>query len=224
MEIKRVTLQTNNLREMKYFYTNTLGLSLIDENEEKFCVSVGTSQLEFTTRDVKGNPYYHFAFNIESNKFDEAKSWVKERVSLNLEDGEDEADFSHLPAHSLYFYDPSGNIVEFISRHSISKAGEGHFSPKSILNISEISLTVDDVIKAGQQLIELGIHERDNEPLSATSLNFMGDSTTGVFILLIQPGRRWIFSNKDSVVCPLEIILASGDQITLNDKNELVIQ
>lgn len=221
MEINKVTLKTNNLQEMKSFYIDTLGLSLIDEDEESFCVAVGTSQLEFTTKDVKGNPYYHFAFNIESNKFDEAKSWVEAKVSLNLED---EADFPHLPAHSLYFYDPSGNIVEFISRHSVSKAGEEPFSPKSILNISEISLTVDDAIKAGKQLIELGIYERDNEPLSSTSLNFMGDSTTGVFILLIQPGRRWIFSNKDSVVCPLEITLASGNQITLNDENELVIQ
>lgn len=223
MEIKQVTLKTNKLREMKYFYTNTLGLSLIDEDEERFCVAVGTSQLEFTTKDVKGNPYYHFAFNIQSNKFDEGKSWVKERVGLNLEDGEDEADFSHLPAHALYFYDPSGNIVEFISRHSVSRAGKEPFSPKGILNISEISLTVDDAIKTGQQLIELGIYERDNEPLTSTSLNFMGDSTTGVFILLIQPGRRWIFSDKVSVIFPLKITLASGDQITLNDENELVI-
>lgn len=224
LQIKHVTLQTNRLREMKYFYTNTLGLALIYEDEESFCIAVGTSQLEFTTKDVKGNPYYHFAFNIQSNKFDEAKSWIKERVVLNLEDGEDEADFSHLPAHSFYFYDPSGNIVEFISRHSVSMAGKEPFTPKGILNISEIGLTVDDAIKAGQQLIEYGIYERNNRPLSSTSLNFMGDSTTGVFILLIQPGRRWIFSDKVSVIFPLGITLASGDQITLNEENELVIR
>ena len=76
---------------------------------------------------VKGRPYYHFAFNIQSNMFNKAKSWVKEKVSLNLEDGEDEADFSHLPAHSLYFYDPSGNVVEYILRHKRCNKGDTSF-------------------------------------------------------------------------------------------------
>ncbi|WP_172373820.1 hypothetical protein [Sporosarcina jiandibaonis] len=224
MEIKQVTLRTHNFEKMKRFYNKTLELTLIYEDQERFCVAVGSSKLEFTKKGVKERPYYHFAFNIQSNIFDEAKSWVKEKVNLNLEDGDDEADFSHLPARSLYFYDPSGNVVEFISRHSISEAGEKTFSPKSILNISEISLTVPDAIKAGKQLVERGINERDNEPLSSTSLNFMGDSTTGVFILLNQPDRRWIFSEKVSAIFPLEITLANDVQITLNDKYELVIQ
>lgn len=68
-----------------------------------------------------------------------------------------------------------------------------------------------------------GTEGRDNYPLSATSLNFMGDSTTGVFILLIQPGRRWIFSDKISAVYPLEITLSTNDRIIINDDNELVI-
>ncbi|WP_164669352.1 hypothetical protein [Virgibacillus doumboii] len=141
---------------------------------------------------------------------------------MRQEDGEDEVYFSHLSAHSLYFYDPAFNVVEFICRNSNSGTGEP-FSQKNIINISEISLTVNDSIKAGKQLIDLGINERDNEPISATSLNFMGDSSTGVFILLIQPGRRWIFSDKLSAVYPLEITLESNDRITLDDNNELMI-
>ncbi|MDL4842397.1 VOC family protein [Aquibacillus rhizosphaerae] len=223
MEIKQVTLKTRDIKEMKNFYTNTLGLPLTKENEYSFQVVVGSSQLEFTEKDVEGEPYYHFAFNIQGNKFYEAKSWIKERVNLNVEDGEDEAEFSHSDAHSLYFYDPAGNIVEFISRHSISEAGNGPFSPRNILNISEISLTVDDSIIAGQQLIDIGIKERGNYQLSATSLNFMGDSTTGVFMLLIQPGRRWIFSDKISAIYPLDITLSTNNRIIINDNNELII-
>lgn len=218
MEIKQVILQTNTMNETKRFYTDTLGFSLIKEEEEMFCVAIGSSEMVFAKTDEKVSPYYHFAFNIQSNKFDEAKSWVKERVNLNKEDGKDEADFSFLQAHSLYFYDPSGNIVEFISRHAISEADDKLFSSKSILNIGEISLTVPDVQYVGQQLIDIGINERNNRPLSTTSLNFMGDKTTGAFILLVQPGRRWIFSDKISAVFPVEIILASGERITLNEQ------
>ncbi|MBD7909667.1 hypothetical protein [Sporosarcina gallistercoris] len=223
MEIKQVTLQTINIEEMKHFYTVTLGLDLVEENEDKFCVAVGSSKLEFTRDNEKVNPYYHFAFNIQRNKFNEGKSWVEERVSLNREDGEDEADFPHLSARSLYFNDPSGNIVEFISRQSTCDTGDEPFSPKSILNISEISLTVPDAIQVGRQLIELDIKERNNEPLSTTSLNFMGDTSAGIFILLVQPGRKWIFSDKISAIFPLEITLERDEKITLNNKNEVVI-
>ncbi|MEC5424747.1 VOC family protein [Virgibacillus sp. C22-A2] len=224
MEIKRVTLQTANIKVLKYFYTKTLGLQLINENENSFCIAVGTSQLEFTERNVEGEPYYHFAFNIQANKFNEAKSWIKEKgINLNKEDGEDEADFSHLPAHSLYFDDPAGNIVEFISRHSISENGEESFSPKGILNISEISLTVNDAVTAGKQLIDIGIKERDNYPISATSLNFMGKRSIGIFILLTEPGRRWIFSDKYSAVYPLDITLSNNERISIDNKSELLI-
>ncbi|REB07313.1 hypothetical protein DVB69_10755 [Sporosarcina sp. BI001-red] len=223
MEIKQVTLHTTNIDEMKRFYTGTLGLDLVDDTENKFCIAVGSSILEFTHVNAKVNPYYHFAFNIQRNKFNEAKSWVKGKVSLNREDGADEADFPHLSARSLYFNDPSGNVVEFIARHSTSDTSDEPFSPKSILNISEISLTVPDVIKVGSQLMALGIKERDNDPLSATSLNFMGDPTDEVFVLLVQPGRKWIFSDKISAIFPLEITLANEEKITVDDKYEVIV-
>ncbi|MEH7391389.1 hypothetical protein V7164_14135, partial [Bacillus sp. JJ1474] len=87
MEIKSLVLQTKSLIEMKKFYIDTLGFSLINKDKDSFRIAVGTGELEFTTKEVKGNPYYHFAFNIPANKFYEAKSWVKERVSLLVEDG-----------------------------------------------------------------------------------------------------------------------------------------
>ncbi|MGG0643076.1 VOC family protein [Sporosarcina gallistercoris] len=219
MEIKQVTLQASNIEEMKRFYTVTLGLKLVEDNENTFCIAVGSSKLEFTSVNAEVNPYYHFAFNIQGNRFLEAKSWVEEKVDLNIEDGDNEADFPHLSARSLYFNDPSGNVVEFIARHSKTDTGDEPFSPDSILNISEISLTVPDAIEVGKQLMKLGIKEREKEPLSATSLNFMGDPTSGVFILLVQPGRKWIFSDKISAVFPLEITLESDEKITLNNKN-----
>ncbi|WP_085505155.1 hypothetical protein [Thalassobacillus devorans] len=104
-------------------------------------------------------------------------------MKLNSEEGEDEADFSHIQAHSLYFYDPAGNVVEFISRHSTAEKSEEPFSSKSILNISEMSLTVEGAIKTGRKLIELGLKERDDDPISDSSLNFMGKNATGPFLM-----------------------------------------
>ncbi|MFB4166915.1 VOC family protein [Virgibacillus sp. JSM 102003] len=224
MEIKSVTLYTESIKEMRKFYVDCFGFPLIKESENSFRIVVGSSELEFTSEHVNGKPYYHFAFNIPSNKFDEAKSWVRERVSLNVEDSEDEADFSHFPAHALYFNDPAGNIVEFISRYSISEEMVEPFSAaKGVLNISEIGLTVDNVIDAGEKLIDIGIQERDNQPLNSTSLNFMGDNSKGIFILLTQPERRWIFSDKLSAIYPLEIITTNNDRIAISSNNLLEV-
>ncbi|CAM5585876.1 hypothetical protein SAFG77S_09194 [Streptomyces afghaniensis] len=224
MEVKLLTLQTNNIKEMKSFYVETLGFPLIKEDSHSFCIKAGSSKLKFTSENVLGNPYYHFAFNIFANKFAEAKSWVKERVALNVNDeGEDEVYFSNFQAHSLYFYDPSGNIVEFISRNSISEQDEAPFSSESVINISEIGVTVSDVAAAGKRLMEVGINERDNKPLDLTSINFMGDKSKGIFLILNKPGREWFFSNKISAVFPLEIITSQHHTIVVDVEGNLEV-
>ena len=223
MEIKSIVLQTKGLMEMKKFYIDTLGFSLINEDPYSFRIAVGTGELEFTTKEVEGNPYYHFAFNIPANKFDEAKSWAKERVSLLKEDGVDQVHFAHFPAHALYFYDPSGNIVELISRYEIAEESTEPFTVKSILNISEIGLIVEDTISASEKLKEIGVNERNNHKISRNSLNFMGDKSKGIFIILAQPGRRWFFSDKTSVIFPLEITLIDNSKIIINPDHELQV-
>lgn len=224
MEVKLLTLQTNNIKKMKSFYIETLGFPLVMEDSHSFCIKIGSSKLKFTSENVLGNPYYHFAFNIFANKFEEAKSWVKERVQLNVNnEGEDEVYFSYSQAHSLYFYDPSGNIVEFISRHSISELDEAPFTIESVINISEIGVTVNDVAAAGKRLLEVGINERDNQPLDLTTINFMGDKSKGIYLILNQPGREWFFSNKISAVFPMEIITSQDDTIVVDGEGKLEV-
>ncbi|MFZ3580030.1 hypothetical protein ACOI1D_19115, partial [Virgibacillus sp. DJP39] len=56
--------------------------------------------------------------------------------------------------------------------------------------------------------------------ISTKHLNFIGERAHGVFILLTQPGRKWIFSNKESAIYPIEIELKNRNKIILNS-NEL---
>lgn len=222
MEIKSVILQTKDLVKMKRFYIDSLGFSLIKGDKDSFRITIGNSELEFTSKEVEGNPFYHFAFNIPANKFNEAKVWAKRRVSLTVEDGKDEANFKHFSARALYFYDPAGNIVEFISRQESVDSGEP-FSIKSILNISEIGLTVNDAISVGKKLNNIDVYERDNNSINTKHLNFMGERAKGIFILLTQPGRKWLFSDKLSAIFPLEITLKNNNRIKVDGDNELEI-
>lgn len=224
MEIKSLTLHSNNLVETKMFYTKTLGFTLVDEDDNNFQIMVGSSKLTFTNQSASNNPFYHFAFNIPANKFSEAKQWTKERLNLLTENGEDEVDFSHLPAHAFYFYDPSGNIVEFIARYGINPNSNLPFTSESILNISEIGLVVEDVMKTGQKMINNGIFERDNNSISDKYLNFMGKKHKGIFVILDQPDRKWLFSEKYSAIFPLEIVLDNNKILIVNTKNEFLIK
>lgn len=224
MEIKSLKITSNKLLETKIFYTKTLGFTLIAEDEYSFQIKTGTSKLTFTSLDSNNNPFYHFAFNIPANKYSEAKQWTKDRVNLLIENGEDEVDFSHLPAHAFYFYDPSGNIVEFIARYGINQDSEHPFTPDSILNISEIGLIVEDAVKTGNNMIKNEIYERDNKSISDKYLNFMGIKSKGIFIILAQPGRKWLFSEKYSAIFPLEIVLDNNKVLKVNEYKEFIIE
>ena len=224
MEIKLLTLQTNKLEIMKEFYTQHLGFSLCGESPNSFQIQVGTSILEFTNENVAGEPYYHFAFNIPSNQFQEAKAWLKGKTTLLLEDGEDEADFSFWPAHACYFEDPAGNIVELIARYNENPTSESPFSVNNILNISEIGLIVKDAPMVGEQFKEINIFESDNDPITNSSLNFMQENNNGVFILLTSIGRRWLFSEKKSKIFPMKITLDKQLVIGVDEEHEFFIK
>ena len=172
----------------KSVYREQLGFSICGESPNRFQIQVGTSIIEFTNENVAGEPYYHFAFNIPANQFQAAKEWLKEKTTLLLENGEDEADFSNLPAHACYFEDPAGNIVELIARYNLNPNSESPFSVNTILNISEIGLVVQDAPKVGEQFKKVNIFERDNDPITNTHLNFMQENNNGVFILLTSMG------------------------------------
>ncbi|EIT87370.1 hypothetical protein A374_00310 [Fictibacillus macauensis ZFHKF-1] len=224
MEIKLLSLKTNKLEALKAFYTQQLGFSLYDESPKHFKIMVGKGILEFTNENVVGEPYYHFAFNIPSNQFQEAKKWLKGKTTLLLEDGEDEADFSFWPAHACYFEDPAGNIVELIARYKENPKNESSFSVNSILNISEIGLIVKDAPMVGEKFKEFAIFDSDNDPVTHSSLNFMQDHNNGVFIILTSVDRRWLFSEKKSKIFPLKITLDHQLLVGVDDEHEFYIK
>lgn len=224
MEIKLLTLQTNKLEAMKEFYTQQLGFSLCGESPNRFQIQVGTSILEFKNENVKGEPYYHFAFNIPSNQFQEAKTWLKGKVRLLLDDGQDEADFSFWPAHACYFEDPAGNIVELIARYNENPIRETPFSVNNILNISEIGLVVKNAPSVGKKLKEINILKSDNEPITNSSLSFMQEKKNGVFIILTSTGRRWLFSEKKSKIFSMEINLDQQLVLGVDEEHEFFIR
>ena len=149
------------LAEMKDFYHRLLGLPVLEERKDRLTIYGGDTRLTFVAeKSGDQNPFYHFAFNIPENKIVAAHTWQKERTPLipipvKLRDPrypDDVVDYSHWNAHSIFFFDPAGNVVEYIARHDLKNAQPGPFGSTDILYASEIAFVVDEVASAATEL------------------------------------------------------------------------
>ncbi|MEM7050973.1 MAG: hypothetical protein AAF604_14990 [Acidobacteriota bacterium] len=153
------------LEGLKRFYVDTLELAVVSESAAALTLQAGRSTLTFrapTKGGSGGEPTYHFAFNIPENQIFEARRWQLERTPLlerpadaySHADYVDVTDFWHWNAHSVFFEDPAGNLLEHIARHDLDNASQKPFSGKSLLYISEIGLVADDVPALGKAVQE----------------------------------------------------------------------
>lgn len=152
MNIKELTLYSNNLQEQKRFYTETLGFNLLIDSKDRLSVEIGKSILTFehTDEEVK---QYHFAFNIPSNAEHQALSWLKERVDIIKDDNSEIQYFDFWDAYAIYFYDADNNIAEFIARRTLNHESFEEFTEKSVLNICEIGTPTSDLYNVRETLL-----------------------------------------------------------------------
>jgi len=154
-------LATAPLGAMKDFYHGTLGLRVIDERDDQLTVAGGATSITFIrSASHPSNPFYHFAFNIPRNKIRAAREWQLKRSELlpippALRDPaypDDVVNYAHWNAHSVFFFDPAGNVVEYIARHDLENDADGDFDARDILYASEIAFVTDDVAATADEL------------------------------------------------------------------------
>jgi catechol-2,3-dioxygenase len=203
MHMTELRLQSGDVAQQKLFYVNKIGLTLLDETNDTVVLRVGSSRLIFEMAEPSTRPLYHFAFNIAENKLASAKAWLAELDVALSQSHPDDWYSTSWNSHALYFYDPAGNVVEFIARHNLHNAEPGPFTVRDILYISEIGLVVDDVLATARALrAKIGI-----EVYRGMAENFapLGDEH-GLFIV-VERGRTWLASDKRSDVYPTSITI-----------------
>ncbi|MFW3538308.1 hypothetical protein [Vagococcus fluvialis] len=221
MEIVKTRLLTNFFNETLDFYQTKLGFTIKNQTATTFEVEIGKDLIEFTESHLEDAPFYHFAFDIPAGSFKEAKKWLQRKVDLSTEDGNDQIAFDNLDSRSVYFEDAAGNIVEFIERRKTNPKSDAEFSAKSIQGVSEMSFIVDEKIEVANELLSYGIKGMFNSEVKADGLSFMTDQENKVFILLVNPGRKWLFSEKSSKIFEQEIVLDSGLVLKIDSKNNV---
>lgn len=148
------------LDEMRAFYGDALGLPILEHDERAITIGAGLTKLTFRRAEPnQGEPWYHVAFNIPENKLFLARKWQLARTPLHqrppgssLAGYPDVADFQHWNAHAVFFWDPAGNLLEYIARHDLPNAAPGGFTSSDILYASEIGLIAQDVPAASASI------------------------------------------------------------------------
>ena len=202
------------LKEMAAFYKDVLDMK-VQLTEKQLIVTAGTTQIVFTPINDGTRPYYHFAFNIPENKILSARTWLGQRTKLSVtpvggrEKGmpNDIMPFNHWNSHSLFFWDPAGNILELICRHDLKNGTKGEFRSDEIYYASEIGFVTDDVNQLAGNI--RSTFQLENYGGGGSSFRAIGDET-GLLILFkrggtpvgAKPGQTWQVHPTDVVVRP----------------------
>ena len=214
MHIKEIKLQTAVPEDLAFFYGETLGLN-VAAVAETIQVHTSFSKLIFTKTNDNSEPYYHFAFNIPSNKIMEAFEWMNDKATvLWIKEYNDYiADFNNWNAKSIYFLDPAGNIVEFISRFDLNDNSFESFSSSSIISVSEIGLVfpTDSIEKNVDQILfdySLSYFNKQG-PLP----QFKAIGNDNGLLICVPEERNWFpTENRPAHIFPLEIIITQENR------------
>ena len=204
MQIKKLVLQTSYLETLKEFYSSILELPVQVLTKKEILIKIGSSDLIFTeTTEVE--PFYHFAINIPSNKIEEAKDWLGNKVKLLwMEDYKsDIADFVNWHAKSVYFFDPAGNILELIARFDLNNASDEPFSSKQFLSINEAGLAFNKdnfELRVTELKNSYSLSYFDKQP-PLPQFRAIGDDE-GLFVV-VPEHRNWFPTSKPAGIFPI---------------------
>jgi catechol 2,3-dioxygenase-like lactoylglutathione lyase family enzyme len=210
LKFLRTTLLTKNPALLRDFYAEKLGLNVVLDTDQQVMLNVGESQLTFDKARDGWRGFYHFAFNIPRNQFAEAKAWSTELITLiKTPEGADTVHHDKWQADSLYFYDPAGNIVELIARHTLKNDVDGPFGPKCLLNVSEIGIVTNHVKDTVDSFIN-GLHTRIFD--GAGSPNFCAVGDENALLIIVKAGRLWLPDlAKSADYFPVQALVQNND-------------
>jgi catechol-2,3-dioxygenase len=131
-------------------------------------------------------------------------------------------EFEDWEAKAVFFYDPAGNIVEFIARQS-SRPATPPFGVDSVLCVSEIGIPTSNVVARAKELREkydiFSFNKHEN------THNFWALGADHGLLLVVPNERAWFptdkparafplqlrFENRKNIVCELEVF--GGDDV-----------
>lgn len=217
--ITDATIYASNYEETLEFYKQLFKNKLTETDVHQFHLDLQWNTLKVVKEEADENPFYHLCFLIPKSHFKQAKEYVSKLVSLNTKEGKDEISFTD-EIQSFYFYDPSGNVAEFMGKESVDDPISDKFSPDEVLALSEMSLVTEQIENTAAKLHNEGILDKEPDEVKENGLTFIPSGETT--ILLSTTDRTWLFSDKYPKVFPQEINI-DGKQIVVTKDKQIQI-
>lgn len=204
VRIKQLTLFAKNIADQAAFYMDKLGFEG-DMVNDVLEIQAGETLLRFQELDEA--PYYHFAFLIPKGQLNEAIDYCNDRlIPLMDYKGGKVIDFG--TGTSIYFYDPAGNIVEFIDRPSLNFESEDRFHASATVRINEIGMPVKNPLEKAEALLDTyGIIPMDRTRFDDDFC--WGGNFEGTF-LVVKQGRTWLPTDLPAVSNDFDIVFETS--------------
>jgi catechol 2,3-dioxygenase-like lactoylglutathione lyase family enzyme len=126
-KIVETSIYSSDLEKMKEFYVDKLGLDFVSEQRgrhvflkvDKNMLLIFNHEVTITENETNhGAPtppsMLHIAFEIESGEYENAKKLL---VESNIQVEKEIVWENDIKSRSIYFRDPAGNLVEFITKN-----------------------------------------------------------------------------------------------------------
>jgi catechol 2,3-dioxygenase-like lactoylglutathione lyase family enzyme len=204
MRLVELKLLTDRLAPLRRFYAESLGFPIRGEWPDEFSVRAGATTLTFLAAPSGMHPTYHFAFNIAENRIGDAREWVAGRAPILAHAENETTYFPDWNAHSVYFSDPAGNVVEFIARHNLANASARSFYAHAVLGVSEIGVPVADV-DAMLSILSAGIRER---VWDRTGSRFVAIGDEEGLLIVVPDSHEWFPTARRVGIWPIVMSLA----------------
>ncbi len=208
MKILELRLKISDLIGARAFYHEVLKLPIIVETTVRLVLQAGGTRLVFEY-EMGWQGKYHFAFDIPENQLEAAAAWIDGKVEMATLPEKTLFRSDGWNASMVYFYDPVGNILEFVARHNQPNATTVPFSESSIISVSEIGLATMDVPQTVNWLCDtLGVPVYDSP--DSNTFTAVGDES-GLFIV-VKEGRIWFPDTHIPAGLSAVDVTVSGDK------------
>lgn len=207
MQFEKLIISSRDLKTQQGFYEGLLGFSTLGSDSEKLVINAGATQLVFSSRTT--TPVYHFAFLIPTGSLEAAIDFVESK-GIELLPLRENKIIHFDSGRSIYFYDPDGNIAEFIERPGLSYPAKDTFQISDVIRINEIGHPVLDPLSESNKLISQYGIEPINPKAFRKNFCWVGDHEGA--IIVVEKDRHWLPTDIPAVFNDFELEYAENGQ------------
>lgn len=199
-DIAELEIRTGDLEQAYKFWTETIGMAVLDSSTYQFTIKIGTSRLTYRYYSSTIPLVNHFAISIPGNQIEKALDWIKNKdgkypngpknpveIILNEKTGAEINSNPIFNSNSIFITDGVGNIIELIARHDFGENVTGDFNQDQFLKISEVAIVTKNISKCQNIITE----EFGMEVFPNTTSSYKPIGGPDGIILLIMTNKPW---------------------------------